>query len=216
MELIPEGPHAAYQVASAGPLTSLTFYDELSRVTHNFLTPGQILDTISDVSRHLTNAYDRFLDCEAKQSADRGDGPRKKRKKDTSTLLDRTEAEYHAVSFALVARTMVVVLRALPLHSVTDDVRAEAERMILDVHAAAAARVLADGLADAARRESWGWQIVLAAALRLRYGLACAPSLPAQPPLDGELLDTMLSCMCDESLLPEVVVEMVSRREVDP
>ena len=60
LERIPGGPQAAYRVASAGPLTSIPFLDELSRVVHSFLTPGQVLDLIGEVARRLADAYDGF------------------------------------------------------------------------------------------------------------------------------------------------------------
>ena len=217
LERIPGGPQAAYRVASAGPLTSLPFLDELSRVVHSFLTPGQVLDLIGEVARRLADAYDGFRECEARRTADRGDGPRKKRKKERDAPAPapsagdgRAGAEHLAVSFALVARTMVVVLRALPLQSLADEGRAEAERRVREVHAAVAARVLADAFGGAGRREEWAWQVVGAGALRLHYGLSCARGLPPQPPLDRDLLTAILGCVGEEDTSPELVVEIVS------
>ncbi|KAH9890919.1 Urb2/Npa2 family-domain-containing protein [Cubamyces lactineus] len=208
LQRIPGGPRAAYEAASAGPLTSLTFLDELSRAVHSFLTPGQVLETIGDISRTLKDAHAHFLDREAKLSADRGDGPRKKRRKDTSLSEDRTEPEYHAVSFALIARTMVVVLRSLPLHTLTDDVRLEAEKAIMDVHSAVACRILRDGFLQADRRDSWHWQMVIAGSLRLHLGLACTPGLLQQSHLEQPILSALLASIAAPSVLQELVVEM--------
>ncbi|PIL29586.1 hypothetical protein GSI_08222 [Ganoderma sinense ZZ0214-1] len=210
LERIPDGPLAAYRVGSSSPLTSLPFLDELARAVHNFLTPGQVLETISDVSRSLRNAYERFVERDAGQSADRGDGPRKKRRKSAaSPSTDHSDAEYHAISFALIARTMVVVLRSLPLHSLTDGIRAEAERSVREVYASVATRALGLGLENIDRSGSQSWQFVVTGALRLHYGLARASAFHQELLLGDELLSGMLKCVSSACVMPEVVVEML-------
>ena len=210
LERIREGPLAAYRLASSSPLTSLPFLDELARAVHNFLTPGQVLATISDVSRSLKNAYERFVERDAGQSADRGDGPRKKRRKSAALpSTDHSDSEYHAISFALIARTMVVVLRSLPLHSLTDDTRAEAERSVREVYASVATRALGDGLGNIDRSSSQAWQFVVIGALRLHYGLTRTPALHQELLFGDELLSGMLKCVSSTCVMPEVVVEMV-------
>ncbi|KAI0670121.1 Urb2/Npa2 family-domain-containing protein [Trametes maxima] len=208
LQRIPGGPKAAYEVASAGPLTSLPFFDELSRAVHNFLTPGQVLETISDVSRTLKEAYDSFQEREARLSADRGDGPRKKRKKDTSVSEDRTEPEYYAVSFALVARTMVVVLRSLPLHTLTEDGRLEAQSAIGEVYRTVTSQALRDGLLQFERMEAWHWQTVVTGALRLHHGLVHVPGVQEQIRMSEALSSAMLSCISTIGISQESVVEV--------
>ncbi|KAI0359178.1 hypothetical protein OH77DRAFT_1473878 [Trametes cingulata] len=207
LQRIPGGPKGAYEVVASGPLTSLPFLDELSRAVHSFLTPGQVLETIGDIKRTLTEAYDVFLEREARLSADRGEGPRKKRKKDASLPEDRTEPEYHAVSFALVARTMVVVLRALPLHTLTEEVRLDAQRAISEVYSTVAVRALREGL-QADKKESWHWRTVITGALRLHYGLVRMPGMQQQLQLSEPILSTMLSSVATSGFIPELVVEM--------
>ncbi|TFK90203.1 hypothetical protein K466DRAFT_574360 [Polyporus arcularius HHB13444] len=209
LEAIPGGPHVAYDHLSAGPLTSLPFLDDLSRVVHGFLTPGQVLDTIRAVSRTLQGAYTRYLEREAKVTADRGDGPRKKRRKDAVSADGHSELGYFAASFALTARVLVVVLRALPLHTVTDDVRVEAERLIAAAYSAAALRPLTDALGIAERRDSWCWQVVIAGALRLHYALARAPKSSLPGTLDEEISHALLSSLSSKSTTPELVVEVL-------
>ena len=210
LERIPDGPRAAYELASAGPLTSFSFLDELSRAVNSFLTPGQVLETISNVARTMKDAYGRFVERDARVSADRGDGPRKKRRKSEGPPAeDRSDSEYHAVSFALLARIMVVVLRSLPLHSLTDDTRAEAERSVRELNSAVAARALAEGLGGNSRLASRHWQLVVAGALRLQYGLARAPGLQLALRLEDEFPSVMLRHISSEEVIPEVVVEMV-------
>ncbi|KAL7285691.1 hypothetical protein ACG7TL_000796 [Trametes sanguinea] len=188
LQRIPGGPRSAYEVASSGPLTSLPFLDALSRAIHSFLTPGQVLETVKDVSQAVHEAYERYLEVETKLSADRGEGPRKKRKKQGLVVEDRTEPEYYAVSFALMARTMVAVLRSLPLHTLTDDARVDAEKA-LD------------------RRDSWHWQVIILGGLRLHYDLASQPQ-PQQLRLEQSLLSAMLDCVSEPGVSPELVVEM--------
>ncbi|KAI9066632.1 hypothetical protein FKP32DRAFT_1589329 [Trametes sanguinea] len=207
LQRIPGGPRSAYEVASGGPLTSLPFLDALSRAVHSFLTPGQVLETVKDVSQALHEAYERFLEQEAKLFADRGEGPRKKRRKQGSMVEDRTEPEYHAVSFALMARTMVAILRSLPLHTLTDDVRLDAEKAVSEVHASVACRALREGLLQPDRRDCWHWQAIVLGALRLHYGLASQPQ-PQQLRVDEPLLFTMLSWVSEPGVAPELVVEM--------
>ncbi|KAH9853182.1 Urb2/Npa2 family-domain-containing protein [Lenzites betulinus] len=207
LQRIPDGPQGAYNAASAGPLTSLQFFDRLSSAVHSFLTPGQVLETIGDVTRILADAYELFLEHDTKISADRGDGPRKKRKKDASAPQDHTEPEYCATSFALIARTMVVILRSVPLHTLTEDVRAEAQRLISDIYSSVAIRALKDGLTVSGRAESRHWQTALIGALRLHYGLVRAPGLDSQPLLDQEILQAMLSLTSAAGSIPELTVE---------
>ncbi len=210
LERIPDGPLAAYRLASSSPLTSQPFLDKLARAVHNFLTPGQVLETISDVSRSLKDAYECFVERDAGQSADRGGGPRKKRRKSAAQPSnDYSDSEYHAISFALIARNMTVVLRSLPLHSLTHDTRAEAERSVREVYAAVATRALVDGLGNIDRSGSQPWQFIVIGALRLHYGLARAPALRLELPLGHELLSDMLKCVSSACVIPEVVVEMV-------
>ncbi|KAI0824124.1 Urb2/Npa2 family-domain-containing protein [Trametes gibbosa] len=206
LQRIPGGPPTVYKAASAGPLTSLRFFDRLSGAVHSFLTPGQILETIGHVSRILTDAYELFLEQDSKVSADRGEGPRKKRKKDAPMSQDRTEPEYRAISFALIAQTMVVVLRSVPLHTLAQDVRLEAQRAIANIYSSVALKALRDGLMVSGQAESWHWQIVLTGALRLHYGLVSAPGLESQLPLDQAILRAMLS-LISSGIIPELTVE---------
>lgn len=211
LQCIPGDPRTAYTVMSAGPLTSLHFVDRISSAIHSFLTPGQVFEAVKDVARTLTDAYELFLGQESKLTADRGDGPRKKRKKDKDapTTQDRTEPEYHAVSFALIARMTVVVLRSLPLHTLTEDTRLEVQRAVGEVHSAIAARALTDGLLHSDRMHSWHWQMAVAGALRLHYGLVCAPGLEQRLHLEKSLSSAMLSLVSTPGVAPELIVETV-------
>ena len=215
LERIPGGPQVAYEHLSAGPFTSLPFLDDLSRVVHGFLTPSQVLETIRAVSRTLQAAYTSYLEREAKVAADRGDGPRKKRKKNVGPADGSSELEYFAVSFALTARVLVVVLRSLPLHSVTDDIRVEAERLIAEVYSAAALQPLADGLGNTERQETRGWQLVLTGALHLQYGLVRAPGLSLPATLDQNVSSALLSSLSSNATTPELAVGVV-RDSDDP
>ncbi|KAI0374393.1 hypothetical protein BV20DRAFT_977085 [Pilatotrama ljubarskyi] len=207
LQRIPGGPKGAYKVVASGPLTSLPFHDELSRAVHSFLTPGQVLETIADVKRTLEASYESFLEREARLSADRGEGPRKKRKKDTSLSEDRTEPEYYAVSFVLVARTVVVVLRSLPLHTLTEETRVEAQRAIGEVYSAVATRALEKSL-QSNKKQSWHWQAVITGALRLHYGLVRMPEMQQQLHLNQAVLSSMLSSVTTPGFIPELAVEM--------
>ena len=162
------------------------------------------------MARSLEDAYECFVECDAGQSADRGDGPRKKRRRSAATPSTvRSDSEYHAISFGLMARTMVVVLRSLPLHSLTDDTRAEAERSVREVYASAAIRALVDGLGHIDRSGSQPWQFIVTGTLRLHYGLVRAPALHLGLPLTDKVLSDMLKCVSSSCVMPEVVVEMV-------
>ncbi|KAI8995332.1 Urb2/Npa2 family-domain-containing protein [Trametes punicea] len=204
---IPGSPRSAYELASAGPFTSLAFLDELSRAVYSFLTPGQVLDTIAVVSQTLKDALQQFLERDAELSADRGEGPRKRRKKRASTVGDRTEPEYSAVSFALMARTMVVVLRSLPLHTLTEDVHLEAVNAIGEVLPVVACRALQDAL-QSDKRSDWHWQMVGVGALRLRYGLVRMPELQRQLQLEQPVLTAMLLSVSEPGIAPELFVEL--------
>lgn len=104
---------------------------------------------------------------------------------------------------------MVVVLRSLPLHSLTDDTRAEAERSVREVYASVATRALGDGLGNIDRSSSQAWQFVVIGALRLHYGLTHTPALHQELLFGDELLSGMLKCVSSTCVMPEVVVEMV-------
>ncbi|KAL1952185.1 hypothetical protein VTO73DRAFT_1334 [Trametes versicolor] len=210
LQRIPGGPRTAYTVISAGPLTSLHFLDRISSAVHSFLTPGQVLETVRDAARTLKDAYELFLAQESKLTADRGDGPRKKRKKDKDAPSSQgcAEPEYYAVSFALIARTTVVVLRSLPLHTLNEDARLEAQRAVGEVHSAIATRTLTDGLLHPDRMHSWHWQMAVAGALRLHYGLVRAPGQEQQLLLEKSLSSAMLSLVATPGVSPELLVEM--------
>lgn len=171
------------------------------------MTPSQVSEAVSNALHTLTDAYERFLERATKASADRGDGPRKKRRKDAVMGEDLSELEYYASSFSLIARTLVTVLRAVPLNIVTEDVRAEVVDCIGKMYSEVAIRGLRDGLKRNDRREAWSWQVATIGAFRLQYGLALAHVMDRT--LDEELTSTMLSCVGSEGTIPELVVEMV-------
>ena len=104
---------------------------------------------------------------------------------------------------------MVVVLCALPLQSLADDSRAEAERSIRELYASVVARAIVEGLGSLDRIGSRSWQLVVSAALRLQYGLARAPVLRVEILGGGDLAHTMLDYVSSEAVIPEVVVETV-------
>ncbi|OBZ78847.1 hypothetical protein A0H81_00559 [Grifola frondosa] len=209
LQRISEESRVIYQIVSAGPLLNLTYLDQLSRAIYNFLTPGQVVETANSMLQALKDALNEFAELEAAASADRGEGSRKKRKK-TSTALStgHIDPEWASVTFALVARAVIVVITSLPVHSLLEDVRLDLQHSIERVYTSIVSRILEETLQPGDRRGIWHWQMMATSALRIHYGLARAPQLRVQLNFDHKLHSAMLSCIMSDETTPELCLEM--------
>ncbi|KAF7794110.1 hypothetical protein EIP86_005240 [Pleurotus ostreatoroseus] len=208
-----EDTHALYIALLRSPLLTREFLDELSRCIR-FLTPGQIPQIVRDVVRVVSETLEAFSSSAASELANSGMGSRKKRRSDAEPL-DKTKslhAEHHALNLTLAAGLMATVLSSVPLQSLQHDVCNEVKQTVHEF-CDTLKRSAKEGLKQVKheqRRDIWGWEITLAALLRLQYLLGAAPQLEAPPSHGDKAVSRMITLLNSEFVLPELRAEVVS------
>lgn len=167
------------------------------------------------VLQSLNGALERFKTATSQTDASSGESARKKRRTSEmglSVASTEQDAYLYASAFALSVGVASVVLAALPLRSLTEDVRQEVRQSIQALHAGLKATVkagLKELLGDG-QRDGWARQVVLAAALRLRYHLAAVPQLQIPASTEEKLASKMIKLLNSREVQPELLVEVVS------
>ncbi|KAI0067870.1 hypothetical protein BV25DRAFT_1876669 [Artomyces pyxidatus] len=213
-------PREYYQHLMASPVFSEGHLEQLSRAVHTFITPGQTLSTAQDILVAFQTAWNAYQEAELAGAADLGIGARKKRRKSEQTLkvAKNFDAEASAISFVLVSRVVAVVLKSLPLQTVTDGVqdsirvaiRDVFDSVIVDAISTALERTAVDGESKARNRdeEVWSTHVSGAAALRCGYIVQMTGNLRSSP-MSWEPLEQKLVGVCvSQELLPELRVEI--------
>ncbi|KAH7330735.1 Urb2/Npa2 family-domain-containing protein [Rhizoctonia solani] len=180
-------PSLLPQLASAGSLSA-------------FVTPGQILpctqQLLSDLASHL-----RMIEGTPEP-------PRKKRRTSSGGNQDN---EYRAVHVALMSRLVVDVLSSLPVKTLKPDLF-EQLRVCVDEFDAGVLSETISMLLNVPHL-SWANQLVLAAALRIRYTLRHnrCPVQSRHIPKDDVMVEeaSILQMVQDASVLGELVTEIV-------
>ena len=165
-----------YDGLVASPALALDHLNKLSMAVRIFITPGQTFEIARRVLDMLQEIWKRFGDVEKKAAADRGQGPRKKRRISQSSLnAGKEDADADAVTFMLATRVVGTVLTSLPLHTITEAEQARVKSAVAESLAGfvreailAGTDAVTSGCSDR-RRDVWATQVVAAAALRLRY-----------------------------------------------
>ncbi|GBE78138.1 hypothetical protein SCP_0110210 [Sparassis crispa] len=223
IQAVGQQPRTVYHDTFSGSLLSPSYLTRLSNSIRSFLTPGQVLETVQIALQTFKDAFDKFTQHDAANAAIHGDGARKKRKKGSSTAPAKSaDPEWAAVSFALVARAVVVILTSTPMHAILEDVHHEIQQLLHEVCSAmvpVAPEEALDRLGKD-RKDTWGWQIVAGAALRVHYGLTMSPQLQFDVPFDEHITSKMLSSVISEESSPEFSLEMfrslLRQSEQDP
>jgi hypothetical protein len=208
----------AYITSFSSPLLDLAHLDRLAKCTHNFLTPGQIKDTVLRILQVLKETWNAFWEAQQSFSANVGSGSRKKRKIEVAVTQAGTEVgdpEALAVRFALTARLSSVVLPSLPLRSLPESARQEVQQLFADFQSSFIRCVLTQvfevvGKNTRDRRDDlWASQVAAAALLQLEYILVGAQQLKLQATRDERESDRMLEIVGDGEMLPELGLEIV-------
>lgn len=206
----------AYDDVSRGSILELGFLDRLAKSVHSFVTPGQCLDLLNDTSWVLQRMWSSFQDAHEKSKADLGDGARKKRKLDGGSASDErlvSEEETIAVRLAFVFRLVSVVWPSIPLHSVPDDTK----KMLRDSVASAEVLILSilkglkkfGGKSERRGLNTWSWEVIIAAVMRLQYALTSSKALAFKIVRDEKAEARMLKALGSDKTLPELKIEIV-------
>jgi hypothetical protein len=211
---------ASYDRLVASPVLTMSHLSKLSMAVRIYITPGQTLDTASQVLVVLRGIWERFRDMEKAAAADRGLGQRKKRRiSETSSNAGKEDAAAAAaaVTFMLVARIAATVLTSLPLHTITEAEQAKAKAIVANsltgfVREAilTGTDVVISGSSDQGR-DDWSTQIVAAAALRLQYMLQTSGHARYSPNDQNDLGELVAASLKFDDCLPEYSVEIVSQ-----
>lgn len=206
-----------YDALVASPVLALDHLNKLSMAVRTFITPGQTFEIARRVLDMLQEIWKRFCDIEKAAAADRGQGPRKKRRTSQSFLnAKREDADADAVTFILATRIVGAVLTSLPLHTITE---AEQARVKFTVAVSLAGFIreavlagtdaVTSGRSDRVR-DVWATQAVAAAALRLRYVLQSSGHA-LDDHFDQNDLDKLDAAILQiDDCLPEYSIEIVS------
>ena len=209
-----------YDSLVASPALARDHLNKLSMAVRTFITPGQTFEIARRVLDMLQEIWKRFRDVEkAAAAADRGQGPRKKRRTSQNFVnagKEDADADADAVTFMLAARIIGPVLTSLPLHTITEAEQARVRSMVAESLAGfvqeailAGTDAVTSGRSDRGR-DVWAIQVVAAAALRLRYMLQSSGYA-----LDGHDdqndFDKLAAAILQvDDFLPEYSIEVVS------
>lgn len=149
-----------YRAACVGPILDTAFTAKLRRAVAAFITPGQILPCTRHLLSNLTTLF---------TTVHRGsEPPPKKRRKLVGIQGDDDDAAVHV---ALSSRLVVNIISSLPVKTLKPDALEEL-RVAVDEFDASVLSATINALVDTSVAHlSWARQIVLAAALRIRYAL---------------------------------------------
>ena len=188
------------------------YLEKLSTALHGFLTPGQIPELAGHVLTELSSAATSFVGIESRSAADEGERPRKKRKGlQTGSTPPLADADDLACRVVVLSGIAAVVLGSSPLQTLQDGVRAEVLQTVQSSYTSLQA-VITKGLKRLRREDradSWAWEAVTVAVLRLQYRLSSAPQLHIPIEQDEKALTRMAELLKVETLLPELRVTMV-------
>lgn len=208
---------AFYDELVASPALALNHLNSLSMAVRTFITPGQTFEIARQVLDMLQEIWKRFYDIEKTRAADRGQGPRKKRRISQSFVnAGKEDVDADVVTFVLATRIVGTVLTSLPLHTITRTDQARVKYTVADSLAGFVREAILAGT-DAVTsdrsdrgRDVWATQVVAAAALRLLYMLRSSGYA-----LDGHDdqndFDKLVAAIFQvDDCLPEYSIEIVS------
>ncbi|TFK23128.1 hypothetical protein FA15DRAFT_621503 [Coprinopsis marcescibilis] len=225
----PVDTHERYQLCLSSPLLHSSHLEKLSRVIHQFLTPGQCLKTSQHACEALKTIQGQFKSAQKSHDSARGKGSRKKRKSDGMVVDEVTEEpDVLAVTFTLASRLSQIVLSSMPFHSLHKEHEAELQAEMASFHeefvkhhVAKLSKLLLkaseEDQSDGPKRKSkgseldWGSQVVLTSLLRLLYALERIPSLDITRELDVKNSKRLLQLFDSASqnrFLPELSLEI--------
>jgi hypothetical protein len=165
----------------------------------------------------LQEIWKRFRDVEKAAAADRGQGPRKKRRASQSYVnAGKEDADADAVTFMFATRIVGTVLTSLPLHTITEAEQARVKSTVAESLAGfvreailAGTDAVTSGRSDRGR-DVWATQVVAAAALRLRYMLQSSGHALNGHDNQNDFDKLATAILQVDDCLPEYSIEIVS------
>lgn len=197
-----------YRATCTGPVFDAAFVARLRRSVSAFMTPGQMLPCTQQLLSQLSNLLATLLQ--------NPEPPRKKRRILSSSSepgrSNEPDEEARAVQVSLSSRLLVHILSSLPVKTLKPEVLEQLRTSIDEFEAGVLSDTL-NGLANAVG-QSWERQIVLAAVLRIRYGLrhSRSPIQTARIPVgEGAAAEDtlLLRIIEDADVSAELVTEVV-------
>lgn len=184
--------------------------EHLARALRTFLTESQTLPTIQVVLDALKAAWEKIYG-RAHQHEDGGSAKKKRR---TSVAFVDTSADLDdlAVQYSLIARLSSVVLSSLPMSSLSGPTQEEVRRVVDSFRSDFIHNALSKAVKLLRKRGDtgmWAIEVALAASLRLLYALDVSRNLCLPPAYDAKLNGKILDLVADDTLLPELTLELV-------
>jgi hypothetical protein len=216
-QLPPPSIRTFYDGLVASPALALDHLNKLSMAVRTFITPGQTSEIARRVLDMLQEIWKRFRDVEKAAAADRGQGPRKKRRASQSYVnAGKEDADADAVTFMFATRIVGTVLTSLPLHTITEAEQARVKSTVAESLAGfvreailAGTDAVTSGRSDRGR-DVWATQVVAAAALRLRYMLQSSGHALNGHDNQNDFDKLATAILQVDDCLPEYSIEIVS------
>ncbi|KAF9535580.1 Urb2/Npa2 family-domain-containing protein [Crepidotus variabilis] len=210
---------AQYQLFSSSSLMHPTFLKSLARATRDFMTESQCLVMTQHVSKVTKDTWDQVHDAlsAASKSAKKTKKSASVADKDIDGLNDKIPSEdgvLRAISYTLVARFASVILSSLPTQALSTSTLESVRTALLEFredfvpHAVSKTlKTLKNSNADSL--ESWGFEITLAANLRLLYAFDVSRNLELPLNGDGKMTGRLTELLeKKDEVLPELMVEV--------
>ncbi|KAG5648160.1 hypothetical protein DXG03_006114 [Asterophora parasitica] len=203
-----------YQISLSGPSFEVAHLQSLAKAVETFLAGSQALQTTESTYGILKNAWEMFDDA-GSEGEERSPKRRKTMDMDVNGASTRPSSQSQwAVVFALSAHIAAVVLSSLPMHAVTEATCQEIATVLGDVRDFAH-RIVKKSMKVFKKREgdnAWSLSVVLSASLRLQYALDISGRVPSTTFNDEKLYKRISEAVQDETLLPELLIELASYR----
>ena len=213
----PGGSLQVYQICSSSPVMHTAYMEHLARALQTFLTESQTLTTIQVVLDALKEAWEKVYG-RAYQQEDRGNAKKKRRTSAAAFVDTSTDLDDLAVQYSLVARLSSVVLSSLPMSSLPGPAQEEVRRVIDAFRSDFIHHALSKAVKLLRKRgdtEMWAIEVALAASLRLLYALDVSRNLCLPLAYDAKLNGKILELVADDTLLPELTLELVGPNFLD-
>ncbi|EGO00500.1 hypothetical protein SERLA73DRAFT_107635, partial [Serpula lacrymans var. lacrymans S7.3] len=198
-------PRFFYDLALSSPVFSADHLEHFSRSVHNFITPGQVVQTTREVLMVFTDAWSRcqenFVQKRLTAKKKRGTG---------NSAPANSDAETLAVVFSLATRIISVILLAIAGQSLSETTRSDVDLLIKEAQKVAT-RASFDLLGSQQPENHsivWAQQTTATAALRFDYGLKRSGCVNQSNQDGGNLLSVMLQVVQEENTLPELTLEI--------
>lgn len=192
-----------------GSLLSIGHLEDLGRAVRAFLTPGQAQDCVDCVLEALRKAS-AIQDPEVTpMELDQSPLPKSRRNEKQIHYKEEENdglANYTAMSFSLVARTVAIVLPNLPFHTLPPSARSSVITSVDTFSVEVLSKTMRtpfELLTD------WRSQILLTATLRVRHAFATSSSLRSIRFCQERYVYSTFSTEALKNMLPELVVEVV-------